>query len=518
MATVAAVADTTIVGDNEDQLVTMIVDDQLFGIPILQVQDIVEASKITPVPLAPSAIAGVLNLRGRIVTVIDLRKLLGNTSEVPWESQMGVTVDYKGDLYTLLVDAIGDVRTLPRHDFDKAPSTMEDNVRRLCSGIYRLRGNLLVVLDVARILHTDIIEATPMLTVEERRSRKNEAIAQSDGGPAKGQQLSALMTDLNAYESDVEGVFGENAESDHDDIKARKRASRHRRPIAERWQEVLEEKARKSPQASYRMREPDEETVENARSEMAQEEADWAARVRDPEIPPADTSHDAGVPGPADDQPPETDVAPDLPEQQPDLSMFDIDPAFGGPAPDASVEDPKPGAKKPLDLGARPESSTGQSTPTGWSHAEPETPPDRPAADPEMPWKSEEATDTPAGQPAAETGDVPATDAAWKAPSDEPNAAIPDPTAQAGEVGGSPSSGRDFTGIASDWWNKLRAKTGRSEATQDAGEATRADDEADSAKPAGSEKMADAKKKPASKTNRSSQAGGKSKARSKKKT
>ena len=93
MASVATRSDTTIVGENEEQLVTMIVDNQLFGIPILQVQDIVEASKITPVPLAPSAIAGVLNLRGRIVTVIDLRKLLGNNDEVPWDSQMGVTVE-----------------------------------------------------------------------------------------------------------------------------------------------------------------------------------------------------------------------------------------------------------------------------------------------------------------------------------------------------------------------------------------------------------------------------------------
>jgi purine-binding chemotaxis protein CheW len=275
MASVATLTDTTIVGENEEQLVTMIVDNQLFGIPILQVQDIVEASKITPVPLAPSAIAGVLNLRGRIVTVIDLRKLLGNTEEVPWDSQMGVTVEYKGDLYTLLVDAIGDVRTLPKRDFDSAPSTMEDKVRQICAGIFRLRGNLLVVLDVARILLPEAIEATPMLSVEDRRARKEAAQAASDQSRSeKGSQLSTLMTDLNAYESDFDSGLDSLA-GEADDIKARKKANRNRRPVNERWQEVLEEKSRREGTTVYRMREPDEEILEDAREEAKEQQATW---------------------------------------------------------------------------------------------------------------------------------------------------------------------------------------------------------------------------------------------------
>jgi len=275
MASVATVSDTTIVGVNEEQLVTMIVDNQLFGIPILQVQDIVEASKITPVPLAPSAIAGVLNLRGRIVTVIDLRKLLGNDEEVPWDSQMGVTVEYKGDLYTLLVDSIGDVRTLPRRDFDNAPSTMDDKVRKICSGIFRLRGNLLVVLDVSRILLPEAIDATPTLTVEDRRVRKDAAQAVSDESKTeKGRQLAALMTDLNAYESDYDSGL-DYLSGEDDDIKARKKANRNRRPVSERWQEVLEDKARREGTVSYRMREPDEEVLEEARDEAEIEENSW---------------------------------------------------------------------------------------------------------------------------------------------------------------------------------------------------------------------------------------------------
>lgn len=277
MASVATLTDTSIIGENEEQLVTMIVDNQLFGIPILQVQDIVEASRITPVPLAPSAIAGVLNLRGRIVTVIDLRKLLGNFEEVPWDSQMGVTVEHRGDLYTLLVDAIGDVRTLPKRDFDSAPSTMEEKVRQLCSGIFRLRGNLLVVLDVGRILQPGSIEATPMLTVEERRSRKQAAQAESqDQQSDKSRQLSQLMTDLNSYETDFESGL-DSLSGDSDDMKARKKANRNRRPVGERWREVLEEKARREGITVYRMREPDEETLEEAREDAERQQDEWEA-------------------------------------------------------------------------------------------------------------------------------------------------------------------------------------------------------------------------------------------------
>ncbi len=167
----------------EEQLVTMLVDDQLFGIPILKVQDIVEPQQITPVPLAPSAIAGVLNLRGRIVTVIDLRELLGATAPEP-EKQMSVTVEHRGDLYTLLVDSIGDVRSMPRRELDKPPSTLNENMRRLCSGIIRMEDTLLVVLDVERILDEETIMKTPRRTRKRRVSPKEEQKRKSKTVPA----------------------------------------------------------------------------------------------------------------------------------------------------------------------------------------------------------------------------------------------------------------------------------------------------------------------------------------------
>ncbi|MBP5857388.1 chemotaxis protein CheW [Marivibrio halodurans] len=163
-----AVADKTrsheMNAEDEEQLVTMIVDDQLFGIPILRVQDIVEPTQITPVPRAPSAIAGVLNLRGRIVTVIDLRECLGAPPVSSENRLMSVTVEHNGDLFTLLVDSIGDVRSLPRAAFDKPPVTLDQRMRRLCSGVFRLEGQLLAVLDVEKVLDEEFIASMPTRT------------------------------------------------------------------------------------------------------------------------------------------------------------------------------------------------------------------------------------------------------------------------------------------------------------------------------------------------------------------
>lgn len=96
-------------------------DNQVFGIPILAVQDIVEPLKITPVPLAPSAVPGVMNLRSRIVNVIDLRHCLGDLTYHEIEHQMGVTVEYNNNLYTLLVDKIGDAVAVEKSLIEKRP-------------------------------------------------------------------------------------------------------------------------------------------------------------------------------------------------------------------------------------------------------------------------------------------------------------------------------------------------------------------------------------------------------------
>lgn len=163
-------ADFDQVAIDKEQLVTMMIEDQMFGVPILQVQDIVEARLITPVPLAPSAIAGVMNLRGRIVTVINLRRCLGVSDNPLGNRGMGITVEFHGDLYTLLVDSIGDVRDLPRRDYEKPPATLDEKLRRLSTGVYRLPEDLLVVLDIERVLDTEILMQTPAVALKRRES------------------------------------------------------------------------------------------------------------------------------------------------------------------------------------------------------------------------------------------------------------------------------------------------------------------------------------------------------------
>ncbi len=133
--------------------VTIVVGEQLFGIPVLQVQDVLGAQRITRVPLAPPEVAGSLNLRGRIVTAIDLRIRLGLPELADGKQRMSVVVDLQGELYSLMVDQVGEVLSLSEATFERNPATLDVRWREVSAGIYRLDGNLLVVLDVARLLN-----------------------------------------------------------------------------------------------------------------------------------------------------------------------------------------------------------------------------------------------------------------------------------------------------------------------------------------------------------------------------
>lgn len=136
----------------EEMLVTITVADQLFGIPVLQVRDILGPQRITHVPLAPPEVAGALNLRGRIVTAIDVRTRLGLSKQADMQGSMSVVVDIQGELYSLIVDKVGEVMSLPSSDFERNPATLDVRWQEVSNGIYRLKDCLLVVLDVGRLL------------------------------------------------------------------------------------------------------------------------------------------------------------------------------------------------------------------------------------------------------------------------------------------------------------------------------------------------------------------------------
>lgn len=136
------------------EFVTLRLAGQLLGIPVLQVHDVLKAQNMTPVPIAPTWVAGLINLRGRIVTCIDLRARLGlpPATDADEVTGMSVVVELNGEPYSLLIDRVGDVLKLPIDDYERNPVTLESSWADVSAGVYRLDGELLVILDVERLL------------------------------------------------------------------------------------------------------------------------------------------------------------------------------------------------------------------------------------------------------------------------------------------------------------------------------------------------------------------------------
>lgn len=133
--------------------VTMIVSGQLFGIPVLEVHDVFVPTKLAHVPMAPPEIAGVLNLRGRIVTAIDLRQRLGYSPRLAGEKCMAIVIEHQGEPYSLLADSVGEVLSLEAALFDKNPSNLDPKLQDISEGIFRLEEDLLVVMQLDKIIH-----------------------------------------------------------------------------------------------------------------------------------------------------------------------------------------------------------------------------------------------------------------------------------------------------------------------------------------------------------------------------
>lgn len=140
------------IDQNLKEYVTADIGGQLFGLPISRVQDVFIPERVTRVPLAPPEIAGVLNLRGRIVTLIDLRRRFGLDARTGDDPAMAIGVGSRGESYGLLIDVIGEVLKLDETAREPNPLNLEPALARVSTGIYRLDGQLLVMLDVDRVL------------------------------------------------------------------------------------------------------------------------------------------------------------------------------------------------------------------------------------------------------------------------------------------------------------------------------------------------------------------------------
>lgn len=138
--------------EETEEFVTFTIAGQLFGIPVLKVQDVLSTYRITRIPLAPREITGSLNLRGRVVTVLDVRLRLGLPPRPDGAEHMSIVAEDDGELYSLMVDAVGEVLALPNSIYERNPATLDPKFRAYSDGIYRLEDELLVVLDVNRLL------------------------------------------------------------------------------------------------------------------------------------------------------------------------------------------------------------------------------------------------------------------------------------------------------------------------------------------------------------------------------
>ena len=125
---------------------------QTFGLPIERVQDVFKPARMTRVPLAGPEIAGVLNLRGRIVTAVELRIRLGLGAREGGNGPMAIGIESQGESFGLLVDAVGEVLNLAEGEREANPVNLDRRLGRVSTGVHRLDGELLVILDIDRVL------------------------------------------------------------------------------------------------------------------------------------------------------------------------------------------------------------------------------------------------------------------------------------------------------------------------------------------------------------------------------
>lgn len=134
------------------QFSTFFVQDLFFGIEVLQVQEVLRYQEMTHVPLAPETVEGLINLRGQIVTAIDMRRRLRLAPRQTDENPMNMVVRSEDGAVSLLVDEIGDVLEVRQEVYEPPPENTPRELRGMIDGVYKLDGRLLLVLDTEKVL------------------------------------------------------------------------------------------------------------------------------------------------------------------------------------------------------------------------------------------------------------------------------------------------------------------------------------------------------------------------------
>lgn len=137
---------------SSQQFCTFLLDGQMFGAPVAKVQEVIQRQPMTPVPLAPEIVTGMMNLRGQIVCAIDLRRRLQLPDRPADQAPMIVVVRTNQGTISLLVDEIGDVIEVAAEALETPPETLQGVAREVIEGVYKLPDHLLLALDVDRLV------------------------------------------------------------------------------------------------------------------------------------------------------------------------------------------------------------------------------------------------------------------------------------------------------------------------------------------------------------------------------
>ena len=137
------------------QLCTFLVDGLNLGIDVTRVQEVIRHQDMTPVPLAPGVVGGLINLRGQIVTALDLRRRLGAPARGEGELPMNVVIRHEEGVVSFLVDEIGDVLDVDDATFEPPPETLGAASKALVKGVYKLEEQLLLLLDTERAMRVN---------------------------------------------------------------------------------------------------------------------------------------------------------------------------------------------------------------------------------------------------------------------------------------------------------------------------------------------------------------------------
>ena len=143
----AKIVDETLPG----QLIGFRIGDDTFGIPVVEVQEVIKHQRVTPIPLAQEHVRGLVNLRGQIVTSISLKSLFGLEDKYPKE-YMNVIVNNGKSIYALAVDEILDVIEVKQAIFEATPKNMDSKMQKYTRGVFKLDGDLMVLLNVYSIV------------------------------------------------------------------------------------------------------------------------------------------------------------------------------------------------------------------------------------------------------------------------------------------------------------------------------------------------------------------------------